>query len=129
MYKVSNHAMKRLEERVDVRPENAEDLFRRVIKNGYRVCQLENNLRRYVQKKAEQNDSEGIVFGEMLYLVSKDNVLITVLPLPRGNVLSRQRGRANNWRVRQIKKYYNNYYDEYDNVNNLTAAYYKGRIG
>lgn len=81
---VTNHAVKRIRERVGVNKRATENLARKALKDGLSHKDLSGNLRRYVDsvffRSRTANNLK--VLHDKVYIF-KNNVLITVISLPQ----------------------------------------------
>lgn len=82
MVQVSKHAKKRIKQRVGVSPKNSR-MINKILSEGIHRERTKGRLRKYMDRIYNYRDnSTPLLYGDKVYVFSKDDVLITVLSLP-----------------------------------------------
>lgn len=84
---VSNHGSKRVRERIGINKKAVARQFQLALERGYRQHELKGNLKKWVTTKvfATGIPRTCIIYNNNCFVVDKNEVLITVLPVP-GNL-------------------------------------------
>lgn len=82
MVEISKHAKQRIKQRVGVSPKNSR-MMDKILSNGIHRKNTKGRLRKYMDRIYNYRDnSVPLLYGDKIYVFSKDNILITVLSLP-----------------------------------------------
>lgn len=80
---VSKHAKKRIKERCGVGKSSADRMANLAIERGADRGRTKGPLRSWLDMKyAKQKNGQIYVYGDKAYVISEDNVLVTVLCIP-----------------------------------------------
>ena len=80
---VSKHAKKRIKERCGIRKSSADRVCRLATERGVERAGTKGPLRKWLDLKySKQGEGSIYVWGDAAYLISKQNVVITVIPVP-----------------------------------------------
>ena len=81
---VSKHAEKRVRQRINLNKKSVDRQFELALERGFRQKDLKGNLKKWVTSKvfAVGIPHECIIYNNYCFVVGKDNILITVIPIP-----------------------------------------------
>ncbi len=93
---LTDHAYDRLKERNGWGRATAERMAERILAKGTRSEDVKGYLKPYVQKKAFEaeeyaGDAVVVLYGDIIYIFTRKNVLITAYPAPTKNCFIRAR--------------------------------------
>lgn len=100
---ITKHGIVREKERCGVSQKKALRQVKLALERGKRVTDFKGSKEKEYMKKHESEHIYSIVYNQFCYIVSDENVVITVLPLPRWfNKKKQYDGKV---RIRNCKKY------------------------
>ena len=81
--RLTYHGTERIVQRVGINKKSARRLAERALERGYTLDDIKGALCFWVKARVHGEDTENpVVYGDKLYLFSREDVLITVLQLP-----------------------------------------------
>ena len=88
---ITNHARKRVAKRMGIPKKAVDRQFQLALEKGYHRKDLKGRVKKYLDKeclKDEISPKDAILYNNFCFLIGKNNVLITVYPIP-GNLSNR----------------------------------------
>lgn len=81
---VTNHAKKRIKERINIPKSSVDRIAKKAIQNGLKHSETTGQLCKFLDKLflSHRTARNMRVFNQKVFLFSKDMILITVVPLP-----------------------------------------------
>lgn len=94
---LTNHGFERMQQRTKLKDSKAEERVKKVWERGKRIEDFANShkFQAYLKnvRDARGNDREVRVFGNEVYVFSKDGICLTVLQIPPKVLLEKNKGK------------------------------------
>lgn len=94
---LTNHGFERMQQRTKLKDSKAEERVRKVWERGKRIEDFANShkFQAYLKnvRDARGNDRDVRVFGNEVYVFSKDGICLTVLQIPPKVLLEKNKGK------------------------------------
>lgn len=84
-YHITKHGRERISKRMGIPKKSVDRQFQLALNKGYRRKDLKGHIVKWMTKEMHRNElnpKEAIVFNNFLFVISYDNTLITVYPIP-----------------------------------------------
>lgn len=86
MQNLTRHGSKRVKQRLNISKSSQERLINNVLERGYSHNLTKGQLRKWIDKvilSKKVKASKYIIYGDKLYMLNKDNQLITLIQVPQ----------------------------------------------
>ena len=100
---ITNHGVDREKERCGMSKKKALRQVKLALERGKRVADFNGTREREYLEKRESEHTYSIIYNQFCYIVSDDNVVITVFPVPRW--FDKKKKYDGKVKIRNYKKY------------------------
>lgn len=82
MSQLTKHGQERLRKRLGLNKKAMERSFQSALEKGKRTSEFKGRFRKYLDAISQEYRTTPVIYGQNIYIVNKENVLITVFQVP-----------------------------------------------